>query len=47
MLPKKQRIETVLAEEEFIELGGEKVQLVESLNTDPRFIQALADMSIS
>ena len=38
---------TVEYQEEFIELGGEKVQLVESLNTDPRFIQALADMSIS
>ena len=31
-------------QEEFEELGGEKIQLVESLNDDPRFIEALAEM---
>lgn len=35
---------TVEYQEEFKELGGEYVQLVESLNDDPRFIEALADM---
>lgn len=37
---------TVEYHEEFKALGGEKVQLVESLNTDPRFIEALAEMSV-
>ncbi|WP_461487116.1 ferrochelatase, partial [Pedobacter sp.] len=36
---------TVEYHEEFRELGGEHVQLVESLNDDPRFIEALAEMS--
>ncbi len=36
---------TVEYHEEFKALGGEKVQLVESLNDDPRFIEALAEMS--
>jgi len=36
---------TVEYHEEFKELGGEHVQLVESLNDDPRFIDALAEMS--
>lgn len=35
---------TVEYHEEFKELGGEHVQLVESLNDDPRFIDALAEM---
>lgn len=33
--------------EEFRALGGEHVQLVESLNDDPRFIKALVDMAIA
>lgn len=37
---------TVEYNEEFKELGGEHVQLVESLNTDERFIEVLAEMSI-
>lgn len=32
---------------EFKELGGEHVQLVESLNDDPRFIDSLAKMAVS
>lgn len=32
-------------DEEFREMGGEKVQLVESLNEDERFIEILAEMS--
>jgi ferrochelatase len=36
---------TVEYHEEFVALGGEKVQLVESLNDDPRFVEALAEMS--
>lgn len=36
---------TVEYHEEFKALGGEHVQLVESLNDDPRFIDALAEMS--
>jgi len=36
---------TVEYHEEFKALGGEKVQLVESLNTDERFIEILAEMS--
>jgi protoporphyrin/coproporphyrin ferrochelatase len=32
-------------DEEFRELGGEKVQLVESLNDDPQWIEALARMA--
>lgn len=35
---------TVEYHEEFKALGGEHVQLVESLNDDPRFIEALVDM---
>lgn len=31
-------------QEEFIAWGGERVQLVESLNTHPRWVQAVADM---
>lgn len=31
-------------QEEFEELGGEKIQLVESLNDDPRFIDVLEEM---
>ncbi len=31
--------------EEFRELGGEQVQLVESLNGHPKFIDALAEMA--
>ncbi len=38
---------TVEYHEEFREMGGEHVQLVESLNDDPRFIDALEEMSIS
>lgn len=38
---------TVEYHEEFQELGGEHVQLVESLNDDPRFIDALAEMSMA
>jgi len=38
---------TVEYHEEFKELGGEHVQLVESLNDDPRFIDALAEMSLA
>lgn len=38
---------TVEYHEEFKELGGEHVQLVESLNDDPRFIDALAEMSVA
>ena len=30
--------------EEFIEDGGEKLDLVESLNDDPRWIKAVAEM---
>jgi len=37
---------TVEYHEEFKGLGGEHVQLVESLNDDPRFIDALAEMSV-
>lgn len=37
---------TVEYHEEFKALGGEKVQLVESLNDDPRFIEVLAELSI-
>lgn len=33
--------------EEFIELGGEKMQLVEGLNDHPIFIDALADLSVN
>ncbi|MFA4871142.1 MAG: ferrochelatase [Pedobacter sp.] len=36
---------TVEYQEEFKALGGEHVQLVESLNDDPKFIRALVDMS--
>lgn len=36
---------TVEYHEEFRELGGEHVQLVESLNDHPKFIEALADMA--
>ncbi|HEY1008120.1 MAG TPA: ferrochelatase, partial [Sphingobacteriaceae bacterium] len=32
-------------DEEFRKLGGEKVQLVESLNEDPLWIEALARMA--
>ena len=35
---------TVEYQEEFKELGGEHVQLVESLNDHPKFIEALAEM---
>ncbi|MBY0244017.1 MAG: ferrochelatase [Sphingobacteriaceae bacterium] len=35
---------TVEYQEEFVELGGEHVQLVESLNDHPLFIEALAEM---
>lgn len=38
---------TVEYHEEFKALGGEHVQLVESLNDDPRFIDALAGMAVS
>ncbi|MGY4386677.1 ferrochelatase [Pedobacter sp. UYP24] len=38
---------TVEYHEEFKALGGEEVQLVESLNDHPKFIQALAEMAIS
>ncbi len=38
---------TVEYQEEFKSLGGEKVQLVESLNDHPKFIEALAEMSIN
>jgi len=38
---------TVEYHEEFKKLGGEHVQLVESLNDDPRFIDALAEMAAS
>lgn len=38
---------TVEYNEEFKALGGEHVQLVESLNDDPKFIEALAEMSVS
>jgi len=37
---------TVEYHEEFKALGGEHVQLVESLNDDPRFIDALAGMAV-
>ncbi|WP_316811485.1 ferrochelatase [Pedobacter heparinus] len=36
---------TVEYQEEFKALGGEHVQLVESLNDDPKFIRALVDMA--
>lgn len=36
---------TVEYQEEFKALGGEHVQLVESLNDDPKFIRALVDLS--
>lgn len=36
---------TVEYHEEFKTLGGEHVQLVESLNDDPKFIEALVDMA--
>ncbi|WP_316817696.1 ferrochelatase [Pedobacter nyackensis] len=36
---------TVEYQEEFKALGGEHVQLVESLNDDPKFIKALVDMA--
>jgi ferrochelatase len=38
---------TVEYHEEFRALGGEHVQLVESLNDHPKFIAALAEMSVS
>lgn len=38
---------TVEYHEEFKTLGGERVQLVESLNDDPKFIEALAEMAKS
>lgn len=38
---------TVEYHEEFKALGGEHVQLVESLNDDPRFIDALAGMAVA
>jgi ferrochelatase len=38
---------TVEYQEEFKELGGEYVQLVESLNDHPKFIEALAEMVVS
>jgi len=38
---------TVEYHEEFKELGGEHVQLVESLNDHPKFIEALAEMAVS
>ncbi|MHA4893122.1 ferrochelatase [Pedobacter sp. PWIIR3] len=38
---------TVEYHEEFRALGGEHVQLVESLNDNPKFIQALAEMATS
>ncbi|RZJ77934.1 MAG: ferrochelatase [Flavobacterium sp.] len=38
---------TVEYHEEFQELGGEHVQLVESLNDHPKFIEALAEMAVS
>lgn len=34
-------------EEEFREMGGEKVQLVESLNEDPRWIEALRKLALN
>ncbi|TDG37932.1 ferrochelatase [Pedobacter changchengzhani] len=37
---------TVEYHEEFRELGGEHVQLVESLNDHPKFIEALAEMAV-
>jgi len=30
--------------EDFVELGGEKLQLVESLNTHPKWVEALKEM---
>ena len=33
-------------QEEFIAWGGEKVQLVESLNTHPRWVKAVEDMIV-
>jgi ferrochelatase len=36
---------TVEYHEEFKELGGEHVQLVESLNDHPKFIEALAELA--
>nr|WP_068889049.1 ferrochelatase [Pedobacter panaciterrae] len=38
---------TVEYHEEFKALGGEHVQLVESLNDNPKFIDALAEMAVS
>lgn len=38
---------TVEYHEEFREMGGEHVQLVESLNDHPKFIEALAEMAVS
>ncbi len=38
---------TVEYQEEFKELGGEHVQLVESLNNHPKFIEALAEMAVN
>ncbi len=38
---------TVEYQEEFKELGGEHVQLVESLNNHPKFIDALAEMAVN
>ncbi|TKC04775.1 ferrochelatase [Pedobacter polaris] len=38
---------TVEYHEEFKTLGGEHVQLVESLNDHPKFIEALAEMAVS
>jgi ferrochelatase len=32
-------------EEEFLAEGGERLQLVESLNTHPLWVEALADMA--
>lgn len=37
---------TVEYQEEFVEMGGEHVQLVESLNDHPKFIDALAEMAV-
>ncbi len=30
--------------EEFVEMGGEELQLVDSLNSDPRWVEALRDI---
>lgn len=34
-------------QEEFVEMGGEKIQLVESLNTHPKWIKALSQLILS